>query len=173
MVPVNLLRNTRHDATPRISPFDDLMVSTLSSLFHQFREEYNIDKSKVAKALYEVVVKHAEHNCSYTAEKSALKYHCVQPGAEDVEELLEHFDSLDSSQLLPFDRKYCEAVWQHLCTHGCGLEHNNLGIIFDDLQSPCSFVQAKIFSTHGCEASNIHVSKPWNDAAIPRYLSKS
>jgi hypothetical protein len=117
--PLNLLRNLRHPATPRTTPFDDHEVSVLASLFTRFRDLYTVDKVRLAKAVYSAVVQdwHKDSgNLSYNDEKGYRSLECPEELLQDVVDIFNSFEMLPVQDLTTLDSRYADRVQMEL--HG-------------------------------------------------------
>jgi hypothetical protein len=115
--PSNLLRNLRHPATPRRSPFDDHEVSVLASIFRKFQDLYNVDQCRVAKAVYSAVVAEwysASGKLSYNQEKTYRNQECTTPTLQDVMDLFSRFEHLPEKNLQTLDVQCAVSVQNHL-----------------------------------------------------------
>lgn len=111
-VPVKFLRNCKHPATPVHTPFDDLEVSILGSLFDRYRDLYEVKPLQLASALFIQVVADLEKTHSYRKQKLDICQECATVTVQDVHDLLQHFSSLPRDILPGFDVRYRQlSLW--------------------------------------------------------------
>jgi hypothetical protein len=122
-VPSNLLRNLRHPATPRRTPFDDHEVSVLASLFIKFQDLYTVDKDRVARAVYSAVVTewHKESGkLSYNQEKQYRAQECITPTLQDVVDVFTTFERSSAEDLQTLDVHFAVGVNKRLLGESLG-----------------------------------------------------
>ena len=112
-LPACLLRNIRHPANSIDTPFDDLEVEFLASLFLRYRSVFNVDPASVVTAFTGIlrefhgdgqrqIDQPVKHMTSYTTLKLRYGQDCQRITEQDTLTLLQHFSRLNPVILRPW-----------------------------------------------------------------------